>query len=229
MARIAGPAHMVLIRLLLALLLVGASLAPASAHKDHAKKMAEAAAAAEAAEKGAGAAKAPAPAVVHTMSPAVHEAVKNDIAELEEEAAKPVHLRLIDWLGRTHPFLVHFPLALFPVALVSLALARRRGSPTDVIRSLIVVGGVASALAALLGWFNAGFQLGDADPLLAWHRWIGTALGAVGAALAAWSWRSEASVNSRPMLWSLALVTVALLVQGWIGGALIHGIDHLNW
>ena len=219
---------MVLIRLLLALLLAASFIAPAAAHKDHQKKMAEAAAAKAAAQANAPTA-APAPAVVHPMSPVVHEAVKEDIAKLETEAAKPVHLRLIDWLGRTHPFLVHFPLALFPVALVSLALARRRGSSADVVRSLVVVGGLASAIAALLGWFNAGFQLADADPLLLWHRWIGTALGIVGAALAAWSWRSEASINSRLMLWSLALVTLALLVQGWIGGALIHGIDHLNW
>ena len=215
-------------RLLIALLLAGSFDAPAAAHKDHQKKLAEAAAANS--RNGADAPTAvPAPAMVHPMSPVVHEAVKEDIAKLEAEAAKPVHLRLIDWLGRTHPFLVHFPLALFPVALVTLALARRRGSSADVVRSLIVVGGVASALAALLGWFNAGFAVADSDPLLLWHRWIGTALGIGGAVLAAWSWRSEASVHGRPMLASLALVTLALLVQGWIGGALIHGIDHLNW
>jgi uncharacterized membrane protein len=159
----------------------------------------------------------------------VHEAVKKDIAALEEEAAKPVPARLLDWLGRLHPFAVHFPLALFPVALVALIMARRRGSALDVIRALIVVGGAAAAGAALLGWFNAGFQLGDKDDLLAWHRWLGTAIGLVGAGLAIWVWRSLAAVNSRRIVWSLAAITLALLVQGWIGGALIHGIDHLAW
>lgn len=24
-------------------------------------------------------------------------------------------------------------------------------------------------------------------------------------------------------------LSLALFVQGWFGGALIHGIDHLNW
>jgi uncharacterized membrane protein len=183
---------------------------------------------AEAAAQKAAAEKAATP-VLHPMSPAVHEAVKDDIAALETEAEKPVHLRLLDWLGRTHPFLVHFPLALFPVALVALLMARRRGHALDTIRALIVVGGAAGALAALLGWFNAGFQLSDKDPLLAWHRWLGTALALGGAGLALWVWRSDAAVRGRLILWSLGGVTLALLVQGWIGGALIHGIDHLNW
>jgi hypothetical protein len=37
------------------------------------------------------------------------------------------------------------------------------------------------------------------------------------------------AVNGRSVSWSLAIITLALLIQGWIGGALIHGIDHLSW
>ena len=218
---------MVLIRLLLALMLVLGASAPASAHKDHQKKMAEAAAAKAAAEKATPAKSGEV--VLHPMSPAVHEAVKKDIEVLEEEAAKPVPARLLDWLGRVHPFAVHFPLALFPVGLVALIMARRRGSALDVIRALIVVGGAAAAGAALLGWFNAGFQLSDKDSLLAWHRWLGTAIGLAGAGVAIWVWRSLEAVQGRLIAWSLGAITLALLVQGWIGGALIHGVDHLNW
>lgn len=215
---------MVLIRLILALLLVGSLSLPAAAHKDHQKKMAEAAA------KAAQESKSPTEAVVlHPMSPAVHEAVKEEVAALESEASLPVHLRLIDWIGRIHPFSVHFPLALFPVAWVALIMARRRSGETDLIRALIVVAGVAAAGAALLGWMNAGFALADKDPLLAWHRWIGTALGVIGAAVALWAWRSPASATGRGMSVALGGITLLLLVQGWIGGALIHGIDHLNW
>lgn len=214
---------MVLIRLILALLLIGGASLPAAAHKDHQKKVAEAAA------KAAEQAKTPAPVVLHPMSSTVHEAVKEDVAALEAEASLPLHLRLIDWIGRIHPFSVHFPLALFPVAWVALIMARRRSGETDLIRALVVVAGAAAAGAAVLGWMNAGMALIDADPLLGWHRWIGTALGAIGAALALWAWRSPSSATGRPMLWALGGVTLLLLVQGWIGGALIHGIDHLNW
>lgn len=212
---------------MLALLLAAALAAPSAAHKDHQKKMeaqaAAAAKAAEAAPTGGG------NLVAHPMSPAVHEAVKEDIASLEAEAALPVHERLLDWLGRIHPFAVHFPLALFPVAWVALILARRRGEAADLLRSLIIVAGSAGALAALLGWFNAGWTIADKDPLLLWHRWLGTGIAVAGAALASWVWRRPLAPTTRLAVWSLGLITFALLIQGWIGGALIHGIDHLNW
>lgn len=219
------PTHMVLIRLLLAFLLLGTALAPAAAHKDHQKKVEEAAR--KAAEDAA--ASAPGNVVMHPMSPQVHEAVKDELAALEGEASLAPHERLLDWLGRIHPFSVHFPLALFPVSFVALVMARRRGSEVDLIRALIVVAGAAAAGAAVLGWLNAGTPAADKDALLVWHRWIGTALGVAGAGIALWSWRSVSAVNRRAMLWLLGSITLVLLVQGWIGGALIHGIDHLNW
>ncbi len=216
-----------MIRLILALLLAASAFAPAAAHKDHQKKIAEAAAAAKAKEE---AARPPADAAVaHPMSPAVHEAVKEDIAKLEAEAALPVHRRLLDWLGRIHPFAVHFPLALFPVSWLALILARRRGGEIDVIRALIIVAGASAAGAALLGWFNAGPQMVDKDPLLLWHRWLGTAIALVGGGLAVWAWRRPSAANGRAMVLLLGTLSLALLVQGWFGGALIHGIDHLNW
>jgi len=208
---------MVLIRWAL-LLSLALAAAPAAAHKDHARKVA-----AEKARRADAQ-----PAVPHPMSPAVHEAVKEDIARLEKEAAKPWPARLLDWAGRIHPFAVHFPLALFPVAWVALLLVRRReGTPDDTLRAIIVVAGAAGAGAALLGWINGGWTLSDADPLLRAHRWLGTALGLAGAALAAWAWRSTRSVGSRGMAVALGAITLALLIQGWLGGALIHGIDHL--
>ena len=215
-----------MIRLILALLLAFSAFAPAAAHKDHQKKMAEAAAAAKAEEAARRSADA---AVAHPMSPAVHEAIKEDVAQLEAEAALPVHQRLLDWLGRTHPFAVHFPLALFPVSWLALILARRRGGESDVIRALIIVAGASAAGAALLGWFNAGLAIVDKDPLLHWHRWLGTAIALVGGALAVWAWRRPSAANSRLMVPLLGALSLALLVQGWFGGALIHGIDHLNW
>ncbi len=128
-----------------------------------------------------------------------------------------------------HPFAVHFPLALFPVSWLALVLARRRGGATDVIRALIIVAGASAAGAALLGWFNAGLATVDKDPLLLWHRWLGTAIALVGGVLALWAWRRPSAANGRIMVLLLGTVSLSLLVQGWFGGALIHGIDHLNW
>jgi uncharacterized membrane protein YidH (DUF202 family) len=208
-----------LVAVLLALALAG----PAAAHKDHQKKVEQTSTAQATVPDPAG------EVVSHPMSPAVHEAVKDDIARMEAEAAMPVHERLLDWLGRVHPFAVHFPLALFPVAWLALILGRRRGDAGDLLRAIIIVAGCSAAVAGVLGWLNAGWAMTDRDPLLHWHRWLGTAIAIAGAALALAAWRSEAVVKGRFMVASLGGLTIALLGQGWLGGALIHGIDHLNW
>jgi len=31
------------------------------------------------------------------------------------------------------------------------------------------------------------------------------------------------------MLAALTIVTAAIVVQGWFGGAMVHGADHMNW
>lgn len=212
---------MVLRALLVALLLLMGSgwATPAAAHKEHEKKKVEQASAAR--EQGR--------TVAHPMSPEVHEAVKDDLERLEAERAQPWHDRLIDWVGRVHPFAVHFPLALFPISWIALLLGRRRGQAEPLLRAFIIVAGASAAVAGILGWFNGGFSLVDADPLLLWHRWLGTALGLAGAAIGLWSWRHRSAAHSRPMVWLLGLLTGLLLAQGWLGGALVHGADHMNW
>jgi uncharacterized membrane protein len=146
---------------------------------------------------------------------------------MEEHRPTTFGGRLVSFAGRMHPFAVHFPIALFPIAWVALIFARRRGDRVDLIRALIVVAGSAAALAGLLGWLNGGLQLVDQDPIQLAHRWIGTGLAAMGAALAIWAWRRAAAVNSRTMTWALGGVTAVLLVQGWFGAALTHGIEHM--
>jgi uncharacterized membrane protein len=212
----------------LALSVLLGSTEPAQAHKDHKKKEAEAAALAAAQNQAAAhsghvqdpvdsavAARAGAPAALPTP------------AEAEAEAELPFLARSLDWAGRLHPFAVHFPIALFPVAWLALLFARRRGDTVSVIRSLIVVAGFASAAAALLGWPNTAGA--DAQGIFNAHRWLGTALGVAGLGMAVAALRSTTTAGSRPMLWALGLSTLAILVQGWLGAALVHGADHLAW
>jgi len=202
------------------LLLMGSGCAPpAAAHKEHEKNKVEQASTAQ----GQGRT------VAHPMSPEVHEAVKDDLERLEAGHRRPWHVRLIDWVGRVHPFAVHFPLALFPISWIALLLGRRRGAAEPLLRALIIVAGASAAVASVLGWLNAGFSLVDADPLLLWHRWLGTGLGIAGAAIGFWSWRHLSAARSGTMAWVLGLITALLLAQGWLGAALIHGADHMNW
>jgi len=31
------------------------------------------------------------------------------------------------------------------------------------------------------------------------------------------------------MMAGLTIITAAIIVQAWFGGAMVHGIDHMNW
>jgi uncharacterized membrane protein len=209
--------------MLLILAFVALSTIPLAAHEDHKKReQAAQAATAEASTATVGARRVQTPG-------AMHEMMEDHAAAMDQQAPKTFSERLMSWLGRTHPFAVHFPIALFPVALVALVLARRRGETVELIRALIIVGGVASTLAAALGWFTGGFVLVDTDPVQLWHRWIGTALAVLGGGLAVWALMRRSSVYSRGMVAALTALTLLLLVQGWLGAALVHGMNHMSF
>lgn len=159
----------------------------------------------------------------------MHEMMEDHAEAMEAAAPKTFGERAMSWAGRTHPFAVHFPIALFPVALVALILARRRGETVELIRSLIIVAGVASVIASALGWLTGGFALSQDDALHFWHRWIGSGLAIAGLVIATWAYRQREAVFSRSMTTALAVITLVLLVQGWLGAALVHGMDHMNF
>jgi len=137
--------------------------------------------------------------------------------------------RLLDWLGRFHPIIVHFPIAFFPAALFTAVVGRRRPAFSAPVQFLVVAGGILAPISALLGWFNGGWVAWDSDPLLAIHRWLGTGIGVGGLLLAIWAWRRPWEDRGAGMILALTVMTVAMAVQGWFGGALVHGAEHLNW
>lgn len=137
--------------------------------------------------------------------------------------------RLLDWLGRLHPVVVHFPMAFLPAALFTAVVGRKRPSFAAPVQFLVVAGGSLSALSALLGWINAGFVMGTDDGLLAAHRWLGSFMGIGALGLAIWAARRPERDRSPAMIVGLAIITAAVVTQGWLGGALVHGADHLDF
>ena len=207
---------MVLIRLILLLFFVLAGIGaigspPAVGHENHQKARAVDA-------RAAGSQMAPS---------AMQEQMEDHMDAMEADEPKSFPERLTSWFGRMHPFAVHFPIALFPVALISLTLARKRGETVELIRALIIVAGAGAVLAAALGWLNGGLTLTDTDIVLMLHRWLGTALGLIGGAVAIWAWRRRTSVNSRGMIAALGMTVVLLLVQGFLGASVTHGMEHM--
>ena len=133
--------------------------------------------------------------------------------------------RLTSWFGRLHPLIVHFPIAFFPAALFTAIVGRRRPAFAAPVQFLVVAGGIFAPIAAAAGWF-AGMGA-DPDPVLSYHRWLGVAVGVVGAALGVWAWRRPWEDRGAGMILALTLMTVAIAVQGFLGAGVTHGIDHM--
>jgi uncharacterized membrane protein len=135
-------------------------------------------------------------------------------------------------IGRLHPLLIHFPIAL----VLGAVLAEGAAAVTKDDRWRLVavrnlrVGAAAALAAAGAGWWFARAPGMDATPLLEFHRWLGTAAAAVtvGAALAA----SAGGVQSRPARWMyrIALCGAGALVgvTAHLGGLLVWGADFLR-
>lgn len=195
------------------------SVSPAAAHKKD--RHAPAATAQQGAAAGA-ATSAGGPMAGHDMSGMMEKMETNraDMSSLE---------RFGDWLGRLHPIVIHFPLAFFPAALFTAVVGRRRPAYARPVQFLVVAGGLIAPVAMVLGWLTGGLTLTDTDPLLRVHRWLGTAIGLSGLALAIWAWRRPEDDCRPGMVVALAGITAAIVVQGWFGGAMVHGIDHMDW
>lgn len=200
----------------MAVLLVSLS-APASAHKEHKKQPV----AAQAVQRGGQAGE-----LAATQGAPAGHGEMGHIMEAEENRSQlPVSERLIGWLGRLHPFLVHFPIAFFPAALFTAIVGRRRPAFAAPVQFLVVAGGIFAPIAAALGWI--GGLSADPDPVLAYHRWLGIGVGIAGAGLAVWAWRRPWEDRGAGMILALTVMTIAIAVQGFLGAAVTHGMDHL--
>lgn len=202
--------------------------APAAAHNDHEKK-ARLAAEQVSARMGVQPAGRERPSLANGAASPASATEPSTVTNVSTEAGEQGIARLIDWLGRLHPMVVHFPIAFFPAALFTAIVGRRRASFAAPVRFLVVAGGIMAPAAALLGWFDGGLIVSDSDLLLRAHRWLGTAIGISGPALAIMAIRNAEAHRQRSMIVALSIITAAIVVQGWFGGALVHGADHMNW
>ncbi|MBA2770630.1 MAG: hypothetical protein H0U34_01230 [Sphingomonas sp.] len=159
----------------------------------------------------------------------MHENMGEMMMEPTDRSSMSFPERFMDWLGRFHPIIVHFPIAFFPAALFTAVVGRRRPAFSAPVQFLVVAGGTIAPISALLGWFNGGWTMTDTDPLMAVHRWLGTGIGVGGLLLGVWAWRRPWEDRGAGMILALVGMTIAIAVQGWFGGALVHGAEHMNW
>jgi uncharacterized membrane protein len=135
-------------------------------------------------------------------------------------------------IGKLHPLLVHFPIALVLAAAGAeiVAIRTRRASWRAVAVANLRAGAAMGALTLIAGWVLATAPFIEATPALALHRWTGvTAVAAtIGAALA--SRGSHVQSHRSQVLYRIALFGAAALVAitGHLGAALVWGTDFLK-
>lgn len=162
-------------------------------------------------------------------SPSSAPALADRAPELQPESNVPQPLA---WLGKFHPPLTHYPIALLTAAaLAELLLIRTKNVLFEhAVRFSVWLGASAALLAATLGWFFGGFHLVDDEWVMTAHRWSGSATGFLGAGLLVLCERASREAASRSFF-RVALFAGAVLVgvTGFLGGALLYGLDHYTW
>jgi uncharacterized membrane protein len=139
------------------------------------------------------------------------------------------------WLGRFHPVLVHFPIALSLLAACAGLLGRFRASDPFRQTARIAIHGAAllAIPTILLGWFSAASDPHPGlDTVLAWHRWLGTAAGAalIAVAVLVEIGHRRPAATRWVVTGLLGSVLLALIigVVGHLGGILVFGPDHFT-
>ena len=205
--------------LTLAVLFAGS---PAFAHQDHKKRQAEAA---QMMQQGVQ----PGAPVAMNGASAAPNAQGNEMMDGMDMGMGRSRMsffeRLLDWFGRLHPLVVHFPIAFFPAALITAIAGRRKPSFAAPVQFLVVAGGIFAPIAAAAGWLAAIGS--DPEPILAYHRWLGVAIAVAGAGLGIWAWRRPWEDRGAGMILALTIMTIAIAAQGFMGAAITHGMDHM--
>ena len=136
------------------------------------------------------------------------------------------------FVGRLHPLLIHFPIALViaaALAEVAAIVTADEGWRTVAVEN-VRAGAVFALLATVAGWRLALAPEMDVSPLLEWHRWLGTvaAGAALAAALATGGVRRRSALGGR--IYRIALFTAGALVAvtGHVGGLLVWGANFLR-
>lgn len=144
---------------------------------------------------------------------------------------RPPELLLL--VGRFHPMIVHFPIALLVLAgaleigssLVRPLRPLRRATPT------ILIAGAASAIAAVIAGYLLSLDGEYDDALLDRHKWLGIGVALAASATAVLSLaqrRRHARTLRVGYRGSLALTVGVLMVAGHMGGSLTHGPEYLT-
>ncbi len=142
---------------------------------------------------------------------------------------------LLNYFGRVHPLVVHFPIALLVLGagVEGLRLVSQNPLLGKLNVFLLSAGAAGAVVAAVAGWVLAEHihQRQDLRAFWFWHRWLGvaTALAALAACFAAVRWMDSPLASRRWMRRGSVWLTAALLtVTAHLGALLVWGVDYFS-
>ena len=134
------------------------------------------------------------------------------------------------WLGKFHPPMVNFPIAMILGAALAemLLVATKRSFFVNAGRFCLWVGCVGAVVAAVLGWFFGGFLFVDESWILTTHRWLGTTTAACSVLLLVVGEQTFRRADATRRRYRASLIIGASLVgvSGFFGGSLAYGVNH---
>jgi uncharacterized membrane protein len=134
-------------------------------------------------------------------------------------------------IGRLHPLLVHFPIALILLAAAAETVAAVRDATLWHVVAIasLRVGAVSAVVAASAGWLMARMPGVDPSATLEWHRWLGTMTAAIAVMAVCVTTADERSTATRWIDWfALLAAAVCVAATGHLGGMLVWGADFLR-
>ena len=167
----------------------------------------------------------------------------NDVFEQEHDLSSHTHVdkvggasRLGHWLGKFHPVVVHFPIALLIAAAAAELLKRLLGLEWlgGAARFSVLAGAVGAVVATPLGWLDAAFTRyrGGFAHTLELHRWLGTTTAVWSVMTAVLCEMSERSTSGKYRRWYLTTLIVGAIlvgVTGHFGSTLVYGRGYYSW
>lgn len=163
----------------------------------------------------------------------VPEATETVVAETSNDATSWYDNELLFFLGRFHPVVLHFPVALLVVLLMAevITLGGNHSRETSVAKwLLLIVGSITSVTAATFGVFLSWSGSYDAD-LIWWHYYLGIAVAvlAVLATLLKTQYDRLDTSRFRIAYWVVLLSAVGVLFPAsHYGASITHGSTYLT-
>lgn len=155
---------------------------------------------------------------------------------LEEEAAEPAPTDIEEvvesqrspwrtWLGKLHPPIVHFPIALLLAAVLADFLRQRSTA-----RFCLILGTASAFLAGVLGWLAGETIPETSQEALDSHRWTGVTLAVFSLIVTILHLRKVGEDGRSPGWLKFMLLVMAVLVglAGHWGGEFVWGEGYLN-